>query len=140
MVPGFGNAFQSCGDIDTVAHQIAVALLDHVAEMDADPELDAPFRRQARISLDHAVLDFDGATYGVDDASELKKDAISRPLYDAAVMQSDGGIKQIAAESPEPRKCPLLVGPSKRAVSGHVRGENGCEFPSLWHDSTLKLE
>ena len=33
-----------------------VALLDHVADMDADPKFDAPFWRQACIPLDHAVL------------------------------------------------------------------------------------
>jgi hypothetical protein len=39
------NAFEARGDIDAVAHQIAVALLDDVAQMDADAELDAPLRR-----------------------------------------------------------------------------------------------
>ena len=38
------NAFQSCGDIDAIAHQVAVALLDYIAHMDADPELDPPIR------------------------------------------------------------------------------------------------
>ena len=66
-----GDAFQSRRDIDAVAHQIAVALLDHVAEMNADPELDAAIRRQAGVALDHAVLDLDGAAHGVDDATEL---------------------------------------------------------------------
>src|SRR5271166_2602549 len=37
-------AFQPRGDIDAVAHQIAVTLLDHVAEMDADPKFDALVR------------------------------------------------------------------------------------------------
>ena len=31
-----GDALQPRGDIDAVAHQVAVALLDDVAEMDAD--------------------------------------------------------------------------------------------------------
>jgi two-component sensor histidine kinase len=31
------------GDIDAVAHQVAVALLDNIAEMDADAELDATY-------------------------------------------------------------------------------------------------
>ena len=39
---GLGDAFQSRGDIDAVAHQVAVALLDHIAQMDADAELDTP--------------------------------------------------------------------------------------------------
>ena len=49
------------GDIDAVAHQVAVAILDHVAEMDADPKFDAlvgrdPDQRCARPS----PLDFNG--------------------------------------------------------------------------------
>jgi hypothetical protein len=32
------------GDIDAVAHEVAVALLDHIAHMDSDPELNPPIR------------------------------------------------------------------------------------------------
>src|SRR5271157_5855458 len=35
---GLANAFEARGDVDAVAHQIAVALLDHVAEVNADPD------------------------------------------------------------------------------------------------------
>jgi hypothetical protein len=37
---GLGDTFQACGNIDAVTHEIAIALLDHIAEMDADAELD----------------------------------------------------------------------------------------------------
>ena len=36
---GFGDAFEARGDIDFVGHQVAVAFLDDVAEMNADTEL-----------------------------------------------------------------------------------------------------
>jgi hypothetical protein len=48
---GLGDAFQSRGYINAVAHQVAVVLLDYVAEMDADAELDAPVGREARRPL-----------------------------------------------------------------------------------------
>jgi hypothetical protein len=35
-----GHSFQSGDDIDAVAHQAAVGLLNDVAEMNTDPELD----------------------------------------------------------------------------------------------------
>ena len=54
-----GQAFEPRGDIDAVAHQIAVALLDDVAEMNADAKLDAALGRHAGIALDHPVLHFD---------------------------------------------------------------------------------
>ena len=65
--------------------------------MNADPELDAPLRWKTGIALGHPVLQLDGAAHGIDDASELDEKAIAGPLNDAAVMQSDGGIDQIAA-------------------------------------------
>ena len=59
---GLRDALQPRGDIDAVAHEIAVALLDNVAQMNADAELDPPLGRQAGVALDHAVLHFDRAS------------------------------------------------------------------------------
>jgi hypothetical protein len=36
-------------------------------------------------------------------------------------MQSDGGVEQITAERPQPRKRPLLIGTGKLAVSDYAR-------------------
>ena len=65
---GLSDSFEPSGDIDAVAHEVPVALLDHVTEMNADAELDASLGRQARVALDHAVLHFDRAANGVDHA------------------------------------------------------------------------
>ena len=65
------NAFEPRGDIDAVAHQIAVALLDDVAKMNADAEFDPPFGRHAGVALDDAVLHLDRAADRVDHAAEL---------------------------------------------------------------------
>jgi hypothetical protein len=78
-----------------------------------DAELDATLRRKTRVALDHAILHLDCAANGIDDASELYEDAVTRPLDDAAVMHGDGGIDQIASQRSEAGKCPLLVGPGK---------------------------
>jgi hypothetical protein len=48
---GLGDALQSRGDVDAVAHQVAIFLLDHIAEMDADAILDPLFWRQASVAL-----------------------------------------------------------------------------------------
>jgi hypothetical protein len=122
------NAFKARGNVDAVAtrvfrlsaHQVAIALLDHVAQMDADAELDA--------TLDHAILHLDCAANGIDDASELYEDAVTRPLDDAAVMHGDGGIDQIASQRSEAGKCPLLVGPGKLAESDHIRRKKAASF------------
>ena len=104
---GLGDPFQSRGNVDAVAHQVAVALLDHVAEMDADAELDATLGRKPSIALDHAVLHLDGAAHGVDDASELYEDAVTGALHDATMMDTDGRVDQIAPERPQPRQRTL---------------------------------
>src|SRR5262249_18515236 len=85
--------------------------------------------------LDHAVLDLDGAADGIDYASELNKDAVSRPLNDAPVMHRNRGIEQIAAERPQPGEGPFLVGGGKLAVSGYICRKYGCEFSRLGHGS-----
>ena len=65
------DALEPRGDIDFVAHQVAVGLLHHVAEMNADAKLNALVRRDPSVAFDHSYLDFDGAADCVDDAAEL---------------------------------------------------------------------
>ena len=80
--PRLGDALQPRGDIDAVAHQVAVAFLDHVAEMDADAKFDALVGRDLSVALDHRSLDFNGAVHCVDDAAELDDAAVARALDD----------------------------------------------------------
>ena len=136
---GLGNAFQSRGDIDAIAHQIAVALLDHIAEMDADAELDAALGRKAGVALDHAVLHLDGAAHGVDHAAELNDGSIAGALDHAPIVDGDYRVDQIAAERSQPRQCPILVGASEPAVSDHVRHQNRCELPGLGHGTPPRV-
>ena len=68
---GLGDPLQARGDIDAVAHQVAVALLHDVAEMDAHPKFDALVGRDPSVALDHRSLDFNGAVHRVDDTPEL---------------------------------------------------------------------
>jgi hypothetical protein len=51
--------------------------------VNADAKFDLAIGRNARIALDHRVLNLDGATYGVDHAAKLNKSAVARALDDA---------------------------------------------------------
>ena len=82
---GLGDTFEPGGNVDAVAVNIAV-LDDDVADMNADAELDALVLRHGRVTLDHAVLNFNGTARGVDGACELDQDTIAGPLDDAAAM------------------------------------------------------
>ena len=94
-----GDALQTRGDIDALAHQVAVGLLDDVAKMDADAELDAAIVRQADIALDHAGLKLDRAAHRVDHASKFGEEPVAGALDDAPAVHGDGGIDQIAAQA-----------------------------------------
>ena len=111
---------QARGDVDAVAHKVAVALLDDITQMNADAELDAALGRQA-VALNEAVLDLDGATNSVDDATELDEASIPSSLDDAPMMAVDVGIDQIAAQPPQPRQCAILVSGRETAVTDGVR-------------------
>src|SRR5277367_119075 len=87
--PRRGDALQSRGDVDAVAHQVAVTLLDDVTEMNADAEVDAALLRQAGVALDHAVLHLDRAADGVHHAAKLNESAVAGAFDDAAMMDGD---------------------------------------------------
>ena len=94
------NPFQPGRDVHAVAHEVAVRFRDNVAEMNADTKLDTTFRRQADVALDHAGLHLECAAHGVDDATKLDDRAVAGALDDAAVMGGDGGVDEVAAETP----------------------------------------
>ena len=125
------------GDIDAVAHQIAVALLDHVAEMDADPKFDALVGRDPGVALDHRPLDFNGAVHRVDDAAELDNCAVAGALDDASVVHGDGRVDQVASERPQPRQNPVLVGSGKPRIADHVGHQDRGQFSGLGHSSGI---
>ena len=112
------NTFEARGDIDAVAHQVAVALLDHIAQMDADAELDAALGRKPGVALDHAVLHLDGAAYGIDHASELDEDAVTGALHHAPVMHGDG--RDRSDRSAAPAAAPVSA-PRRRQQACCIR-------------------
>ena len=118
--PWLGDPFQPRGDIDCIAHDVAVALLDDVPNMNADAKLDPPFRRHPDVALDQAVLHFDGAARRVDHAAEFDDRAVASALDDAAVMGGDGGVDEIAPQRAQARKRPLLIDAGEPAESNDI--------------------
>ena len=130
---GLGDALQPRGDIDAVAHQVAVGLLDDVAEMNADAKLDPPLGWHARVALDEAVLHLDGAAHRVDHAAELDETAVAGALDDPPVVRGDGGIDQVTAQPSEPRERAVLVGAGEPAVADYVGDQDRPDFSGLAH-------
>src|SRR5208282_42502 len=94
---GLGDSLQSRGDIDAVAHQVAIALFDHIAQMNANAKFDAALGRHASITFKHAALNLDCTAYGVDHAAELDECSVAGAFDHAPMMHRDGRIDQIAA-------------------------------------------
>ena len=93
---GCRDPLETRGYVDAVAHQIAVALLNDIAQVDANAKFDATLRRQPGVALDEAILHFDRAAHGVDHATEFDETPVAGPLDDATVMRIDRRIDQIA--------------------------------------------
>ena len=81
---GLGQRLQAGGDVDAVAEQV-VALDHDVAEVDADPELEPPVRRQLGVAGSKLLLDLDRAAHGFDGAREFGKHAVASGADDPTV-------------------------------------------------------
>jgi hypothetical protein len=112
------------GNVDAIAHQVAVGFFDDVADVNPDPKFDPSILSHARIALDQAALDLDRATNRIDDAPELDNAPVTGALDDAAVVGRDGGVDQIAPEAPEPRERAILVHAGESAVANNVGNQN----------------
>jgi hypothetical protein len=124
---------QTRGNIDAIAHQVAVTLLDDVAQMYPDAKLDAALGRNPGVAFNHAVLHFDRAAHRVHHAAELNNGSIAGSLDDAAVVHGDYGINQIAADRPKPRQRTIFVRAGEPAVTDYVRDKDSRDFSGLGH-------
>ncbi len=133
------DAFEPRRNIHPIAHQVAVALFDNVAKMDAHPDLDAAFGRQACVTLDHAGLHLDRAAHRIHHAAELDEVAVAGALDDAPVMGSEGGVDQIAPQAPQARQRAILVRAGEPAVADNVRDQNRRNLSGLAHERTSAI-
>ena len=88
-------------DIDAVAHEVAVALLDDIAEMNAYPKLDALLGRHASAlrSTTWRVWTSTAQRTALDNAVELDDRAVAGALDDAAVMHGDDRVRSGRCEA-----------------------------------------
>ncbi len=105
--------------------------------MNPDAEFDSTVLRHAGVTLDEAVLHFDRAANRVHDAAELDDRAVAGALDGPAVMRSDGGIDQIAAETAKAREGSVLVGAGKPAVPDDVGHQDRGQFAGFAHRAPL---
>ena len=130
---GLRDSLETRGDIDAVAHQVSVALFDHVAEMNADAEFDAALGRQAGVALHESMLQLDRAAYGVDHAAKFDDEAVARALDHPSSMDGDRRLDQVAPQRAQTRQDPILVGARQPRVADDIGHENRRQLARLSH-------
>jgi hypothetical protein len=127
---GLRELLEAGRDVHAVAVEVAVGLVDDVAEVDADPEADALVLGDVPLPLGHASLHEDGAADRVDDAGELAERAVAHELDDAAPVLGDERPDELLAVGLEALEGPALVPLHQARVADHVGRQNGGE-PTL---------
>src|SRR4029077_4782644 len=102
------QGFDPCGDVDAVAVKV-VALDDHIAEIDADAQLDAVVRLDTGVPLGHRLLHFDRTAHRVDNAGKFHQQAVAGGLNDAPAVLGDLRIDHFPPQCFEAFKRTLLV-------------------------------
>ncbi len=121
---GLGQRLQAGGDVDAIAVNV-VALDDHVAEIDPDPQHD-PRLAQGLIGKGAVrALHRDGAIHRIDHAAEFDDGAVADQLDDAAVMGGDRRVEDRLPVLLEGGQRALLVGPHQARIADHVGRKYG---------------
>src|SRR6516162_5727824 len=118
-----GESFEAGGDVDAVAVDIAL-IEDHVAQIDADAELDPLLRRHMRVALGHPSPYLDGAAHRIDDAGEFDEQPVAGGLDDAASMVFDLGVPPLAPDRFQRGKRAFLVRTHQPRIPGDVGGQD----------------
>jgi len=70
-----------------------VFLNDHIAEVDADAEPDAPVLRHLGLSIHHRALHPDRTAHRLHNTGKFRQQAVAGVLYDAATVLLDLWLK-----------------------------------------------
>src|SRR5262245_13593038 len=84
-----GGAFKPGSDVDPVAINIALLVNNHVAQIDADPQLKRALVRR------EVILNFQPAFYGSQRAGKFREDAVSGCLNEATLMVAEAGLNHL---------------------------------------------
>ena len=101
--------------------------------MDADAEFDAALGRQAGVALGEAMLQFDRAAHGVDDAAKFDNGAVARALDHPAAMDGDRRLDQVAPERAQTRQDTILVGARQPREADDIGHENRRQLARFSH-------
>ena len=85
-------------------------LNDHVAEVDANAEPDAPFLAHFGLAVGHPALDLHGAADGIHDTRKLREQAVAGVLHSTAPVLRDLRLDQPSEMRLKAFVCAFLIG------------------------------
>jgi hypothetical protein len=94
-------------DVDAIAEQIG-SLHDHVAEVDADPELHALLGREMVVARAQRRLDLGRAAHRVDRARELGEHRVAGRVEHAAAMLHEHRVEDLAVAAEDAQRAFLV--------------------------------
>jgi hypothetical protein len=114
---------------------IAIALLNDVAQMNANPIDDAALLGHAGVALDHRVLHLDRAAHGVDHAAEFDDRAVASALHKCQSRSPyfDGRTAHVRIPSVPSTKGKVAFGSRHKvaALQPAARGASGAAGDNL---------
>ena len=122
-------AFKARRYVHAVTKDVGV-LDDDFAQIDADPELDAPAPLGRRIAVRHCALDCDGTGNSVNRAAKFDQCAIAHGLDDSPAVSSHRRIEDFSPDQVEVQKGTRLILAHEPGVADDISSEyRGSSFP-----------
>ena len=114
-------------DVDAVTENV-IAVDDDVAEIDADAQLETALRRDGVVEGARSSLHLDGAVQRIDDAGEIRQQAVARRADDPPVMRRNQRVDG-AAELAQRLMGACFILAHQPAETDHIRMQDGGQFP-----------
>ena len=110
---------QSGCDVYAVAMEVS-AIGDHVADVDADAEANAPVRWLIAVTDWHMLLHLNRAAHSTIDTVERYQKRVAAGLHNSAAMLADGRVDQSAPQRPQTAQCAGIIEANQAAIADHV--------------------
>ena len=121
--PRRGQRFKPCREIDRHSEKIVLAL-DHLADRDADAELQ-PLAGGLCTDLGSSeILDLDSGPCGIECGLERAHDRVAGSIEDPPTVAHDEAVEDVAALRQLPQRSLLILG-DQPGEADDVRGKDG---------------
>ena len=124
---GIAFAFEPHRHVDAAAVDVT-AVGNHVADVDAETELQAAVRDRVLVAPAQAALDFDRAGDATHRAGEFRQKAVASVFDNAALVLGDGRLNDLRKAGLEPGVGSLFVRRRQAGISHHIGGKDRREF------------